>query len=956
MFTPLKVTTDYTLLSSLIKVSDLINFCVKQNIKSCAICDSNLFGSIEFYKLAKKNNIKPIIGLEIKINNEKIYLYAENYNGYKNLLKINTIICERELSILELERLKENILIIVPYKSIKIFDDLDFISNLYIGYENKNELQSCLIKTQKVVYVNDIKTFNFEDLKYMKYLDRLAEREEQDYLHNYFDYKDLSQFDLEKINEVVKILNIDIPTSNRYIPKYNKNIDSFNFLYNLCLKGLNKRLNGNVKKEYSDRLKYELSVIKKMGFIDYFLIVYDYVLYAKKNNILVGPGRGSAAGSLVSYVIGITDIDPIKYNLLFERFLNYERVTMPDIDIDFDNTKRDEVINYVKDKYGKENVSGGMTFSTLKTRLVLREIGKILKIDERLLNKFLKVLNKDLNLKNNLKNKIVKDYLNSYQELNNLYRICLKIEGLKKNISTHAAGIVIGDRALDEIIPMYKNNEVYLTGVGMEHLEDLGLLKMDFLALKNLSVISNIIKMIPNFNINKIPLDDKEVYELFSKAETDGIFQFETNTFKNMLIKYKPRNFSELVASIALVRPGPSEELETYIKRKNGQEKITYYHESLTSILSETYGVIVYQEQVISILVKMANFSYAEADNIRRAMSKKKEDVLLKEKANFVKRSVQNGYEMNLATLIFEHILKFASYGFNKAHSVSYALVSYQMAYLKVHYKSLFIFELLNGSIGSEEKVKGYLRELKKSHLKIYPVSINYSTNSFILKSDVVFLPFKSIKNIRIDLISNILEERNKFGVFKDVFDFFKRTSRFISKNEYIMLINALVLNEFKINTKTLINNLDSLINYGNLYNDLGEYALIPELEKHEEYEKETLRQNEINSYGFFITNHPASKYSELEVMKLECLQDNVFKNVVCYVCVENIKSIKTKKNEDMAFINASDETDTCDFTVFPKNYYLLQNIAKNDMIKVWGSVTKRFDKYSIIVNNILKE
>ena len=471
-----------------------------------------------------------------------------------------------------------------------------------------------------------------------------------------------------------------------------------------------------------------------------------------------------------------------------------------------------------------------------------------------------------------------------------------------------------------------------------------------------LEEISNIINKIPGFYIKNIPLDDKEVYDLFSKAETEGIFQFETSAFKNMLIKYKPKNFSELVASIALVRPGPSKELETYIKRKNGLEKITYYHESLKDILSETYGVIVYQEQVINILVKMAKFSYAEADNIRRAMSKKKENILLNEKENFIKKSVENGYDANLAKNVFDHILKFASYGFNKAHSVSYALVSYQMAYLKVHYKSLFVFELLNNSLGSEEKVKSYLGELKKDNLKIYPVSINYSDYSFILKNNFVFLPFKLIKNIRTDLINNLLIERKQNGLYKDLFDFFKRTVKFITKNEYIMLINAGVLNEFKININTLINNLDNLINYGILYNDLGEYALIPSLEEQQECDKDTLRQNEINSYGFYISNHPSSKYSEKEVMKLEHLEEYAFKNVVCYVCVDNIKKIKTKKNEDMAFISASDETDKCDFTVFPKNYSLLQNINKNDMIKVWGSVTKRFDKYSIIVNNILKE
>lgn len=960
MYTPLKVTTDYTLLKSLIKVKDLINFCVSKNIKSCAICDTNLFGVIEFYKLAKSNNIKPIIGLEITLNKQSIYLYAENYLGYKNLLKINTIICERDLNILELQKFSDNILVIIPFKNIQIYDDLKFIKHLYIGYENNEELQNSLIITKNVVYLNDIKTFNKEDIKYLKYLDILRdEKSENKYLHNYFDYDNLTKYDLEKIDEVVSLLNFEISESTRYIPKYNKDIDSYTYLSNLCVKGLQKRLNGNTSKVYIDRLKYELSVIKKMGFVDYFLIVYDYVLYAKKNNILVGPGRGSAAGSLVSYVIGITDIDPIKYDLLFERFLNYERVSMPDIDIDFDNTKRELVIDYVKNKYGKFNVSGGLTFATLKTRLVLREVARILKLDDNLLNKFLKVIDKNLDLKNNLNKNDVKNYLNSYKELQELYKISMKLEGLKKNISTHAAGIVIGDRCLDEIIPMYKNNEIYLTGVGMEYLEDLGLLKMDFLALKNLSMISNILKNIKDFNLNNIPLDEKCVYELFCKGETEGIFQFETPSFKSVLPKYKPQNFGELVACIALVRPGPSNELATYIKRKEGKEKITYYHNSLESILKETYGVIVYQEQVINILVKMANYTYAEADNVRRAMSKKKMSILLKEKDNFIKKSIQNGYDENLAKNIFEHILKFASYGFNKAHSVSYAIISYWMAYLKVHYKSLFTFEMLNNAIGSTEKIKMYLNELKKDNLKLHPVSINYSSNNFILKDKKVILPFKLIKNIKSELIDNIILERDKNGLFTDEFDFFKRTVKFISKGEYKILINAGILKDFNINTKTLINNLDILINYGNLYNDLGEYALLPEINKEEEYDNEVLRINEINSYGFFISNHPASKYMSNKnenIMKITDIENNVFKNVICYVMIDYVKRIKTKKNEDMAFISASDETGEADFTIFPKNYYMLQNMNQNDMIKVWGTVSKRFDKYSIIINKVVKE
>ena len=549
MIVPLKVTTDYTLLSSLIKVKDLITFCVKKNIKSCAICDTNLFGSIEFYKLCKSNNIKPIIGLEVIFEGKNIYLYAENYKGYQNLLKINTIISERDITYDELKKYSKDILIIIPYSSNNLYDKLDIYNNKFIGYSTKDEKKNSLLITNNVVYINDIKMFNKEDIIYTNYLNELSGNN-IDFNDRYFNYSNLDSYELNELDKICDLLNVEIPINKRYIPKYKKDIDSFEFLSNLALKGLKKRLNNKVSKEYLDRLKYELSVIKKMGFVDYFLIVYDYVLYAKKNDILVGPGRGSAAGSLVSYVIGITDIDPIKYNLLFERFLNYERVSMPDIDIDFDSLKRDDVIEYVKDRYGIYNVAGGMTYTTYKSKLVLRDVSKLLKIDDKILNKFLRVINRNLSLKDNLKNNNIKKYINSYSELKKLYEVSLHLEGLKKNISTHAAGIVISDRSLDEIIPMYKNEEVYLAGVDMSYLEDLGLLKMDFLSLKNLTIINNIITKIPNFKLKDIPLDDKDVYKLFGDANTDGIFQFETYSFKNILPKFEPKNFNELVALI----------------------------------------------------------------------------------------------------------------------------------------------------------------------------------------------------------------------------------------------------------------------------------------------------------------------------------------------------------------------------------------------------------------------
>lgn len=943
MYIPLNIKTDYSLQKSLIKVTDLISFCLKNNITVCGICDENLSSSIEFYKECKSNNIKPIIGLEINIDKYNLLLYCKNYSGYKNLLKINSMIN----SPIKLENIKNYLsdLLIV----LNIYDDylIDFLNdyqdNIFFGLNYLNQKQ--LSSEKKYLFVNEVRCFDKLDYEYLKVLYNLSNNidypNENCYFHSY-------NFDNSYFAEMI---NLEIPFDKRYIPKYKEDVDSKKYLYQLTNIGLQKRLNNHVPKVYQDRLNYELSVIDKMNFVDYFLIVYDYVLYAKKNNILVGPGRGSAAGSLVSYTLGITEIDPIKYNLLFERFLNIDRITMPDIDIDFDNTKREEVIDYVKNKYGKYRVSGGITFSSYKTRLVLRDLGKYYHIDEKLLNKFLNIINKDLSLKDNLQNNTVKKYLNEYPELNKLYKTSLKLEGLKKNISQNAAGIVIADRELDEIIPMYFNNEVMLTGVGMEYLEDMGLLKMDFLALKNLSTIAKIINNIPNFDLRNIDLEDKLVYDLISSANTDGIFQFETATFKSVLPKLKPRCFNDLIAAISLVRPGPSKELATYIRRKDNLEPITYYDESLKDILEETYGVIIYQEQVIRILNKMASFSNQEADTIRRAMSKKKKELLNKYENDFIKRSIKNGYQEQLAKEIYEHILRFASYGFNKAHSVSYALISYQMAYLKVHYKYLFIFSLLDELKGNDEKLNKYLIEIKNDGVRLVKPSWNYSNNQYIIKDKFLYLPYKIIKGLSNELIKKIIEERTK-GKFKDVYDVFKRTSSFINKKNYELLIRADMFKEFKLNRITLLNNLDSLINYGLLASEIDDLAR-PEIICFEEMPLEQIREDEKNIFGMYISNHPASGFSKDKYVKIENLNKYLFKKVQVAVIIEKVKKIKTKKEEEMAFILVSDETGEKELTIFPKVFKNNSNLLLNKMYIITGEVTKRFDKINFIVSKV---
>lgn len=943
MYIPLKVTTDYTLLKSLIKVPNLISFLSEKNIDVCGICDENLYGVLEFYYACKKNNIKPIVGLDVKIDDLNVYLYAMNFDGYKNLLKIHTLKEKNELILDDLSVYKDSILCIVPFKSKELFDKLKFFNNLYISYNNSLERLNALIITSNVLYINDLKALKKDDVLFFAYLDKLRKEEVGMYEQNYYFAPDI---DLGKIDEVVSLLNLELKFNKKYIPKYKDDIDSSEFLHNLCFKGLTKRLNGKVPDIYLKRLNYELKIINEMGFVDYFLIVYDYVLYAKRHDILVGPGRGSAAGSLVSYSIGITEIDPLKYNLLFERFLNPERVTMPDIDVDFDALKREEIIEYVRNRYGDKNVALGLTFTTLKSKLVLREIGKLLKINDTLLDNFIKCINGNICLKDNLTNENIKKYLNNYNELKKLYNISMHLEGLKKNTSTHAAGVVISSTNLDEIIPIHYENNTLITGVTMDYLESIGLLKMDFLALKNLTTIKNILDEVGKDALKNIDLNDKAVLNLFCTGKTEGIFQFETSLMRNLIRKLKPSSFNDLVASLALGRPGALEEADEYIARKNGKKEITYIHKDLEPILKDTYGIILYQEQIIAILGKIGGYSLDEADIIRRAISKKKESVINAEKEKFINGAISKGYDRSVATLIYDLIVKFASYGFNKAHSVAYARISYDMAYLKVKYPEYFIIEMINNK--DNEKFAKLVLFLKNKGIKLEKPDVNLSHNKFYISGKELIMPLWQIKGIPENLSEKIIENRK--DEYTDFFDFVCKNKKILNENILNTLIKAEALRSFNLNERTLVENIAVALNFAEIDDELIKRPVIIELD---DYSDEVKRNNELESFGYFITNHPASKYQN--VMKLEMLEKYLFKNIKCVVLVNRISNIKTKKNENMAFISASDETGTCDFTIFPKNMNLINDLKIGDLVEINGNVSKRFDKVSIIVNNIKK-
>ena len=975
MYTPLQVKTDYSLLSSTISIKKLIKKCLEYNIKNIAVTDTSLTSAMEFYNECIKNNIKPIIGLEINVTdrNDKdktILLYAKNINGYKNLCKLSTIISERKITGKDLINHKNDLICIIPYLSSSIYSTLKKIyKDVFIGYSNKLEKNN-LLNLKNTVFINSVLYLEKEDGKYLNYsyMIRDGKKETETELIKFYNnhlmtYDEVCNItkDVKNTNLIASMCNLKFEKSRvAYLPKYREANDEYKYLTNLCILGLKKRLNNKVTKKYASRLKYELEVINKMGFCNYFLIVYDYVKYSKSHNILVGPGRGSAAGSLVSYSLGITDIDPLKYDLLFERFLNPERVTMPDIDIDFQFDKRDEVVKYCIQKYGNKNVANIITFGTLGSKQIIRDIARVLDIPGKLIDRLSKYMD-DRSLKELYENKIeFKNFISSNNELKKLYDISIHLEGLKRHSSIHAAGVVMSNFLLDDLIPLVKNTQnTYLTGYTMEYLEDLGLLKMDFLGLKNLTIISEVTKEIEDkenikINLNDLDLNDKKTLNIFYTVNTEGIFQFESGGMKNFLRNLKISSFNDIIAAIALFRPGPMENIPLYIRRKEGKEKIDYIHPDLEPILKSTYGIMIYQEQIMQVANIMADYSLGEADILRRAISKKKVEVLKKEEEKFISNSIKKGYTKELAKHVYDLILKFAGYGFNKSHSVAYSMISYQMAYLKAHYPKYFLANLLNSVIGSEIKTKDYMLECKLNKITILKPNINISTTKYITTKEGVVCPLTMIKNIGLGVANEVLKEREN-GKFIDFMDFVRRTySKSINRQVLESLIYAGCFNNLEYNIKTLINSIDLAINYAELAHDLDDSLIEkPEIEILEEYNNEELLKKELEVFGFYLSAHPLSKYKDKNSININMLNKYIDKSITIMLMVDSIKEIETKKKDKMAFYKCSDEYNTIDLTLFPKIYEQYIDIEENTLIRVQGRVEKRNDKLQIIVNSI---
>ncbi len=964
MYTPLYVKTENSLLSSYIKIDSLISEAKNRGYKALTITDMHMFGVMEFYNACIDNGIKPVIGMEIEYEGYKYVLYAKNKEGYKNLCHIETIISSKNITLDELKEFSSSLICILPFKSISLNDSFKFYKDLYIGYQNDDEYSK--IESSNTLYMNEILSLNKNDTIFLKYLEAIRKgvlvkdietNYEDFYLREEDDYKKIDH-DFEVNSKIFEEVDIVIEKEDNLLASYDTGgIPAYDYLKKLCKNGLKRIFGETIPRVYMERLKYELEVIEKMGFSNYFLVVQDYVLYAKKNGILVGPGRGSAAGSFVSYVLGITDIDPIKYNLLFERFLNPERVTMPDIDVDFLDSRREEVIKYVLEKYGLKRTSGIITFGTLASKQAIRDVFRTLNLESDTVSK---ELISNLSLEDNFKRNVkLQNYLKEDREVFNAYKIASKLEGLKRHTSIHAAGVIISKIDLDNIVPLYMHNGMYVTGYSMNYLENLGLLKMDFLGLKNLNIIDQILKDLANdgikVDLNKIPLNDNKTLHLFNTANTKGIFQFESQGMINFLKKLKVSSFEDIYAALALYRPGPMGNIDTYIARKEGREKINYYDSRLEAILKPTYGILIYQEQIMQVANVMASYSYGEADILRRAMSKKKEDIILKEKDKFISRSVKNGYSLAVASEVYDFILRFASYGFNKAHSVAYAMISYQMAYLKAHYPAYFVRSLLNMSIGSTSMTREYLSLLRSNKIKILPPDINLSGKNYKVVGNCVLYPLYNIKNVGINSVNVIIEERGKCP-FTDIFDFVSRTFKLgIDRGILTNLIFSGAFDSFGFTRKSLISSLDAIINYGEVLTYLDrEYALAPLIENMEEYNPNILMEQEREVFGFYLTHNPITDFKEKNKINIS-LNDikNYFdKNIRIIARIKKKRDINTKKNEVMCFVTLEDEEGEIEGVLFPRVYKDIK-VDIDAIYLIDAHIEKRYDSYQAVINKI---
>ncbi len=764
---------------------------------------------------------------------------------------------------------------------------------------------------------------------------------------------------IENTQKIADMCNVTFEFGKTKLPRFDtpNNEDHYEFFRKMCLDGLKRKIGENPEKKYFDRLEYELSVIKKMGYVDYFLIVSDFIRYAKAKNIPVGPGRGSGAGSLCAFCSDITGIDPLKYNLLFERFLNPERVSMPDIDVDFCYERRQEVIDYVINKYGADHVAQIVTFGTMAARGAIRDVGRAMGMNYASVDKVSKLIPRELNItieKALKKSDELRELYESDEQVRELIDTAKSVEGMPRHASTHAAGVVITDLPVSDYVPLALNDESVVTQYTMTAIERLGLLKMDFLGLRTLTVISDAEKMIrvknPDFDIEKIPENDKKTFALYSRGDTDGVFQCESAGLKSVLTRLKPESIEDIIAVISLYRPGPMDSIDTYIENRHNQSHIKYKTPMQKPILDVTYGCLIYQEQVMEIFRSLAGYSFGRADVVRRAMSKKKHDVMEQERSTFIEGCKKNGIDEKTSNSMFDDMTSFASYAFNKSHSAAYAVVSYRTAYLKANYPCEFMAALLTSVLDDESKVVKYIDDCMKRNIRVLPPHVNESVHNFVSDGKSIRFGLLAIKNLGTGFINTIIEERKQNGPFTSFVSFCKRVyGAQFNKRAVESLIKSGALDNLGNNRREMLLSLPEVVT--SLENEkrrtidgqIGLFEMLGEEKSNEikvktadEFPENELLSLEKETTGLYISGHPTAKYQPIVekngFVKIGDMLDEETElfdgqRVKTLAIITKVKRKITKSDTTMAFVTVEDVSGSMELLVFPKIFS--ENIDK---------------------------
>ena len=1022
-----------------------------------------MYGVVDFYKEAKARGIKPIIGCEVYIaprsmtdkqshtdsNYAHLVLLAENQKGYLNLIKlvsmgfIDGFYYKPRIDYEALSKNSEGLIGLsaclagdIPRmllsnqsnNAAKLALNLEEIlgkGNFFLelqdhGIEDQTRVNGLIAKLGRdtgipLVATNDVHYVRSEDAQAHDVLvciqtgktvddeDRMRFESQEFYLKSPKEMQELFASYPDAIENTVKIAkrcNVDFDFDSIHLPQYDvpEGYTPSEYLRHLCSEGVRSKYNP-VTDEVQERLEYELNTIEQMGYVDYFLIVWDFIKFARDHGIMVGPGRGSAAGSLVAYALNITQIDPLKYNLLFERFLNPERISMPDIDIDFCFERRQEVIDYVVRKYGDDRVAQIITFGTMAARAAIRDVGRALNLPYADVDRIAKAIPFELGMTIDRALEVsgeLRELYNNEAAVKKLIDTSRSLEGLPRHASTHAAGVVISKDPITWHVPLQKNDDIITTQFSMGVLEQLGLLKMDFLGLRTLTVIRDAIELIRlnkdiDIDIHNISLEEPEVYRMLSQADTDGVFQLESAGMRQFLKELKPDNFEDIIAGISLYRPGPMDQIPRYIDNKNHPESIEYTDPSLTDILEVTYGCMVYQEQVMQIVRDLAGYSLGRSDLVRRAMSKKKTDIMEKERHHFiygledeegniiVPGALRNGVEAGQASKIFDEMMEFAKYAFNKSHAAAYALIAYQTAWLKYHYPIEFMAALMTSVMGNSSKVAGYIQYCRKKGIEVLPPDVNESYAKFSVVGDRIRFGLAAVKNVGLPAIEGIIKARQNKGNFKSLLDFCQKVdSGSINKRLLESLIKCGAFDSFGAYRSQLMavhekvldgvvqdrrKNLDGQIS-------LFEQALVQQeqpmdfeiLPDIKEFPQNILLSMEKETVGVYISGHPLSEYKNvLEGLTTTLdLQPNDFeegtvvssselkdgsKVRVGGIIVEH-KRKTTKNNNMMAFVTLEDLYGTIEIIVFPTVYKKYSKLLDNDRaVIVEGKLSLREDE-----------